>query len=571
MPHAALLNHDIVDEIFSHLRVHTETNGISVGRGWRTLASAARVCTIFREPATRALWWSIPGIEPVLYSLVAASWMSVLGPDMQMAMDETKDIPEDIWRYLRRCTLYTRVILRGCLRIRISPNVYVVLSHKSLKDPLFPHLRTLTWHSSTPDHLGLLPLLSPTLQGLTLDLGPPERRSLDWVSTMMQDPSSASGASTDQLLQTVLPRMKGLKRLEVRGSIAIPCLRDGISWTCFAQLENLRTLTLDHCCVLRDIAHLRELSLLPSLTELSINILLHTPASAAYFDGFPALRKLQLHMLGPPIVAFLDVFNSPGLHTFWISCLRLTPKTMPAILSHIAKKHPDIRSITIKELSVRDREISEVPGVPFDAAFGKIIHCLAVEEFIFHTIRGSVLVACTDADLALLAQSWPSLRLFSFLSDPASGSPLTHRSVATFARHCPQLRVLHLRGLNFRELAKEELEGLPPSDHSLEELGICAMRGALDTLRCARYLCRLFPQMRVPVETRWACPVCSMTMRFGECANVFVAVFTANNLLRARKEGRRRPVSTAADRTFVRAGPVGVPGDTTAGAQDHND
>ncbi|KAI0629469.1 hypothetical protein C8Q77DRAFT_290125 [Trametes polyzona] len=582
MPHSAILNRDIVEEILVHLRVHEEVEGTSVGRGWATLASAARVCTAFHEPATKALWWSIPAIEPVLHVLVKASWLSVSGPNMEMAVkyfirDETRDIPEDVWRRLRQCTSYTRVILQGSSRVRISPNVYVVLSHKSLKDPLFPHLRRLTWHSSTPDHLGLLPLLSPTLQELTFDLGSPHRRSLDWVSILIQNPPPVEDPSTDQLLQTVLPRITGLTRLEVRVSNDIPHLRDSISWACFAQVNSLRALTLDHRCTLRDVSFLRELALLPNLTELSIHILLDIPSSIAPFDGFCSLQKLSLHVLGQPEVDFLRVFNSPGLHTFWILFLRLRTDTLPATLGHIANAYPGIRSITIKELSVQDRGVPPAPGATFEAAFGKLTRCLSLEEFTLHTYRGAILCTGSDSHFALLAQSWPALRVFSFLAELSGDSPPTHRTIAAFARHCPQLRVLHLRGVSFRALTKEALRELPPSDHALEELGICAVRGMSNTLRSARFLCRLFLRMRVPVTTRWTCPVCAMTTRFGECANVFAAVFSAHNLslIEADKVGpraARRPSATASGsrrNTQVARPAVEETGSTSVGVLGH--
>lgn len=75
-PHPAILIPEIIEEIFDKPRPHTEEESIS-GESRVALARAAHVCRAFREPATRSLWRAIPGIEPVLHSLVSVSLLSV--------------------------------------------------------------------------------------------------------------------------------------------------------------------------------------------------------------------------------------------------------------------------------------------------------------------------------------------------------------------------------------------------------------------------------------------------------------------------------------------------------------
>lgn len=75
-PHPAILVPDIIEEIFVHLRPYSEAEGNS-GENWAALARAALVCKAFREPATRSLWWAIPGFEPVLQFLAATSLLSM--------------------------------------------------------------------------------------------------------------------------------------------------------------------------------------------------------------------------------------------------------------------------------------------------------------------------------------------------------------------------------------------------------------------------------------------------------------------------------------------------------------
>ncbi|EIW54326.1 uncharacterized protein TRAVEDRAFT_66756 [Trametes versicolor FP-101664 SS1] len=496
-PHPAILVPDIIEEIFVHLRPYTEAEGTSGGH-WAVLARAACVCRAFREPAMRSLWWAIPGVEPVLQFLAATSLLSVTqipvteSPSRLLyaaiygasrAVDRFYNMantaatvvhPKD-WECLCRRAAYTRIIFEGSACYHTSSDFYVFLSYKTNGRPLFPNVRALSWYSEAPDHLGLLPLLSPTVRTLKLSLG----RNIGlpvpnlWQVLHRLHPDEFEGATVDQIFQTALPRLGELVELEVQGSPNIPYAREGESWACVGSLQHLRKLNLDHSCLIASPVFLQHLSALPVLEELSLHLLRDGPTARASLSGFSALEKLTLDVCGRSHEGVLEPFVSPGLHTLSIRLDRAPQTAMPAIINHIARAYPHIRSISLKE---RYGQSSEDPStIPsFDEVFARLMDRAGIEEFSLHTYRELFVCTASDADFDRLAQSWPQLRVFSFLSAPF-GARLTHHTVLAFARHCPSLRTLHLRGVDFDGLTKEEARALPgASTHALEEFGVCA-------------------------------------------------------------------------------------------------
>ena len=61
MNHKALLVPDVLHEVFHHLRpLPEEWLADQVREKYQTLAALTRVCKVFQEPATRALWTTLP-------------------------------------------------------------------------------------------------------------------------------------------------------------------------------------------------------------------------------------------------------------------------------------------------------------------------------------------------------------------------------------------------------------------------------------------------------------------------------------------------------------------------------
>ncbi|KAI0828034.1 hypothetical protein BC628DRAFT_133715 [Trametes gibbosa] len=530
--HPALLLPDIINEIFPHLRVQTDAEASDGGK-WVALVSAARVCKAFYGPAIKALWWGVPGIEPVLRMLARFSLLSVthhrdISPDMVINRSYARssgvtEVSAEDWDSLRRHTAYSRVIFQGSRHYCASADVYVYLSYKSNARPLFPNVYDLRWYAAAPDHLGLVPLLNPDLRRLKIAVGHDisTRAAAEWW-VVLRHQDSPEAPSLDQLLQTTLPRLKGLVDLEVQASTSIPYMREWISWVCIGRLEHLRTLILDHSCVIRQTHFIESLASLPCLAELSLRLSREDSGSSLAFSGFLALEKLALDTVGEPNLVILNIFISPRLHTLCMQFECARQDTITTILNHAAVAYPCMRSITVKDRSGQSFEDgSHVPT--FEAAFERIAENAAIEELVLQTYRPFYVCLGGDEELVRLAKSWPKLRTFSFLTG-LFGGRITHHSILAFARECPDLRTLHLRGVCFNELTKEEVKALPVSAHGLTELGLCRARGGR-AQRCGRFLRKLFPNMQVSTTIIWMCPSCPLDARYGPCTRALVNAF----------------------------------------------
>ncbi|KAH9855878.1 hypothetical protein C2E23DRAFT_723429 [Lenzites betulinus] len=562
--HPALLLPDIINEIFPYIRIQTDAEA-SDGRSWASLANAARVCKAFYGPATRALWWGIPGIEPVLRMLVRFSLLSVTrnveGSNITRAYVRTvssqtprkADVCAEDWESLRRCTAYTRVIFHGSRQYRASADVYVYLSYKSNARPLFPNVRSLTWYAEAPDHLGLVPLVNPDLRRLKIILGTEEldriRPVVDGWAVLHHDQNPPEGPSLDQLLQTTLPRMKGLVDLEIRASSQIPYMQEWISWTHVGRLEHLRTLILAQSCVVRHAHLLRDLAALPCLAELSLRLAREESDASLDFSGFLALEKLALDIIRDPSLEILSAFISPRLHTLSARFERARQDTIPTILNHAALAYPCIRSITVKDFSGQSfPDGSHVPT--FQAAFRRIAQNAAIEELVLQTSRPLFICIGGDVELAHLAKSWPRLHTFSFLTAMFGEQRVTHRAVLAFARHCPELRTLHLRGVEMDDLTKEEMKALPLSAHGLTELGLCAARAGY-VRRCARFLCKVFPQMKVPTTVAWRCPSCTSNTHYFGCTRPLDNIFQLHQVPGKKRAARKGPALASSTHDYT--------------------
>ncbi|KAI0364958.1 hypothetical protein BV20DRAFT_788569 [Pilatotrama ljubarskyi] len=543
-PHPAILTIDILDEIFSHLRCLEADDR----ENRRALFSAARVCTAFCEPAIKSLWWALPGLEPALkllaiFSLVqrdaalqylqkSSYFIGVIG------QPGGADITSENWSRFLQYTIHTRIIHEGPLTHSTNPAVYVYLSHKNNGRPIFPHLQDLAWFSDTPDHLGLRLFTSPGLRKLQIIIGRGDR-----PMPAMQPgtiPSEAPPSASDTLLQTTLPHLTGLLELQYRTLSYMSPPREVQTWACIAQMRQLRVLRLDECCAITDPHHLRGLASLPNLVGLQIAVAMDRPASAG-IRGFPALQKLGLSITGmiDPGPALLSTFTSPELHTLVLAYRRAFQDAIPDSLNIVANSFPRIRSLTVKVHS----GVNVAAAIPrtFDAVFGQLTQqCTLMEKFVIDTHRGLIICQGGDTELEVLAASWPRLRVLSLLA--TISGPITHRSLVALARHCLELRTLHLRNVSFCGLTN--CEAIQPSQHQLQVLGICGASYAASPRCSARFLRHLFPRLQVP-EDCWTCPSCGRFQDHDTCARATNAILAIYGIRRRRPDNGGGPLASA--------------------------
>ncbi|KAI0669567.1 hypothetical protein C8Q78DRAFT_186172 [Trametes maxima] len=568
-PHTALLNLDILEEVFSHLR----SRSVEDREDRVALARAARVCTWFCEPALRALWWGLPGVGPALRLLVHLGLLHNVSSkphefhfelnDAQNAGVETRgDASSDHWKRFSEYTAYTRVIFKG-RAYTISSGVYIYLSYKSRGRSLFPNLLDLIWFSPSINHLELLLLVTPLLPRLEVCWGdegrwPPALVTQTW--TRGREGTSA----LDTLLQTSASRLARLEILEIKAlSHRGPLLEQ--SWESFSQFHGLRVLHVDHSCLVTDITSLRSLASLPLISDIHLSVALEVPFSHLDFCGFPSLHMLHLDISGPMDPRFLNIFDCPGLRSLSLAYLNAPQEVMQDILRTIAALFPRLRSLS---LVTRHRQPSEIPRevVPrpaFETVFGQLIGtCTEIEEFTLHLPRGMVVSRADDRQLELLAQSWPKLRTLSLVA--SFSGRITHDTLVTLSRHCPELRTLHLRGVSFLNLTEEKCkEIISPSTHPLEQLEVCSARVGDSTL-AALFLRHLFPSLRAP-NVAWVCPGrCDAPTR--DCAIAMTTIVRLQDVQRRRMLRKPRVLPSGHAEARVRrerqsgsAGPSSAP------------
>ncbi|KAI0629939.1 hypothetical protein C8Q77DRAFT_1139507 [Trametes polyzona] len=521
-PHPALLIGEILEQVFAHLRINWEDDrGEESKMQQASLACAARVCTTFYEPAMNTLWWSIPGIQPVLHLLATLSWLSVsqVGGHSGLGLlytmtDQPKSPRSASWERLCRYAAHTRVIQAASSDISAHPDVYSFLGSSRTPDdqPLFRNLCVMTCHvySLRSGDVGILRLANPRIDRLRIHFGALKMRGRNWWLVFRAADRPAEGPTLDHLLQDALkPGLVGLVELEVQATHNIPYARDSKTWSCLAQLQSLRKLTLDQACLVKSYTSLQGLASLPVLTELSLYVTSHDRWRRSSYRGFQALERLSLNLYSHTDIDALNLFDSPGLRTLSVSLRQAKQDTIPVILDHVATTYPRIQSITIKDRM--GESLDDPSAVPsFEAVFGKLSQRETIEEIVISTAEELYLCTATDidSDLARLARSWPNLRVFSLTSEPREAR-ITHRALAAFAEHCSNLRALHLRGVDLSGLTEEELRTLPPSTCPLEELGVCTLHDRGDAKRSALFLRTLFPRLDVVKTMAWDCPSCS--------------------------------------------------------------
>ncbi|KAI0350601.1 hypothetical protein OH77DRAFT_1058588 [Trametes cingulata] len=546
---SAILIIDILEEILSHLRCL----GGDDREKRSALLSAAQVCTTFREPAIKSLWWALPGIEPALKLLVLFSLLYVEAPQRTPVQYRSRpsysiingaEIAPEHWARFLQYTVHTRVIHGGPAIHYTNPAVYVYLSYKNHGLPIFPHLESLAWFSDKPDHLGLRLMASSKLRRLHITIG----RSGVAISEAMQpgnpNPPEAPPSASDTLLQTALPRLTGLRELHYRTFSYMAPPREMKTWTSLGQSRELRVLRLDDCCNITDPSYLRGLASLPHLAELQLAVALDRPAPTD-IRGFKALQKLCLSVVGmiDPGPCLLSSFASPHLHTLFLLYRRAFPSAVADSLNIAGRQFPHLRSLSVK---VHSGVISAPAALPtFSSVFGQIMECLSMERVRIDTHRDLILCEGSDAELEVLAAKWPSLRRLSLLTTFAG--PITHRTLCSVERHCPELRTLHLRDLSFCSLTDGDLETTQPGRHPLKTIGICRA-SYVESPKCSALLLhRLFPRLQMPDRySLWTCPSCTRCPDHGTCAQAIIEILDSYQSSRS-SIGRRNNGSRAID------------------------
>lgn len=318
-------------------------------------------------------------------------------------------------------------------------------------------------------------------------------------------------AGNNLLLQTVVPLLHDLRELQIY-SYTDDIGVDNLAWTSVLQLHTLRTLHLEPLCSIEDLEFIAGLATLPRLTELSVSLdsQCEDPDGFARIHGFHALRTLTLTEVDS--TGILSPFTSPNIHTLNFSLRYWDSATLELLFHDAITRFPALRSMAVGlskfGFGPGDQERHMHANIPdFHTLFGMLPLAPALEEFSIRTPMMLSTVVGGDRELARFAETWPRLRALRFVTTlQGDVSPAT---LIAFARHCPQLHTLHLRGPVIRDTMAEWFPERPllEGGHGLRELGVCRPPPLDDPGAVASFLRVVFPNVRL--ATPACCEVCT--------------------------------------------------------------
>ncbi|EIW53810.1 uncharacterized protein TRAVEDRAFT_51553 [Trametes versicolor FP-101664 SS1] len=477
--HNVLYNTDLLSCIFSELvlpvpatKLEEETRLRADGK---TLATAARVCKTFSEPALRTLWWSLPDLMPLWRLLgpldlltepnVPAELSSLPG---KYVLSGSREVTPEQWARFREYAARVRIV-RQDPQFGTSPlhySVWQLLTYELRGVPFLPRLHTLCWNVTDPYDNTLLMIFPPTAAALAIDFKDPYHDPLDLEEDdddMAEDVPENWGTPAQQkdaiarLLRTVCTNAPRLTDLTLsRYKHTVPLLRDILP-----LLPGLRRLDLSATSPVV-VATLRALAGMNTLETLT-NVPIKNARIDGAFSGFPALKTLSVSGGVQDVVQLLTAIESrltslaiTSHHSAmdWQAAFpRIEGKlsTLTAFGIHIDSCDTDLPD---PDGMIGNNEDVELPEflAGLNAPLAQVQNLrLSFDNIIMH---------CNDHKLAQAAQMFPYLTRFELIVRGSWEYP-TIASAIAFAQHCPRLETLLLP--NPHNNSKDVLAALRPS------------------------------------------------------------------------------------------------------------
>ncbi|KAF9451835.1 hypothetical protein P691DRAFT_723228 [Macrolepiota fuliginosa MF-IS2] len=390
-----------------------------------TLASLARTCQAFKEPALTSLWSEMCTISPLIECLPQDAWSKVADPDA----------------FWRRTTVLQRgltasdveIIKKYRWRIRILHVATAHLQPSSLQalcsffpDSLLPNLARLDWTSGHDnDILNFRYFLGKRLQYIRFqgELAPPQLTLMNALPIMLSPATlrhfhirTNNGQGHIQCLATNFDTWKALRSLSIPGATAVVLAQ-------IAQLPNLYGLALGQDV---DLDQLNELEQPFPLAPFSVLRYLTITGPPSYVTRLlPLFRNAKLIK-----VAFASSADDLTTKHEWRECMETINKYV---------NHASLQSLCLEydELEALN------PPLCFLDIIAPILGFRALRKV---GIRlSSALCLSTDCTRKI-AEAWPNITSLHITS-PDDSSRLSHTmlsSLVPLADGCLKLRRLSL-------------------------------------------------------------------------------------------------------------------------------
>lgn len=365
---------------------------------------------------------------------------------------------------------------------RIAPSVWLQLGSLACGNPLLPNLRELGWVISTPQCIGLLSFLTPTLTrlrfvclGIDTNDAPGDRRG--WQSILQA------------LLQYTFQAAPGITSLTITTG-QIDYFTPHLS-----NLHSLRYFRGDRV----DIRTLHALATLINLEELYVSQFVTTDETPASFSGFSRLKVLTI--IDHPLTNLIyGAFASPQLEQLYIvSYPDQRYLDVASSCSIWAHRFPSLRVLS---LNIYWEDDLTEPRPLRDG----VAPLLALRNIQIASITSLYTTfSIGDDDIAAFAQAWPRLKSLNLCYSsggcgpgwPPMPSP-TPSSFLALATSCPDLKEVRVRRIVVRHDTLPDLDKIDalPRQHGLECLD--TQHGDLEDAMVpefAQWLDRLFPHL----------------------------------------------------------------------------
>ncbi|KAI1788312.1 hypothetical protein LXA43DRAFT_645500 [Ganoderma leucocontextum] len=475
----------------------------------RTLASCARTCQAFSEPALAELWRVL---DHYILLLRFLPWRRSRNGVFDGMIELEPEIDDRAWSRFR---WYARLVceMNGSVYpddIGVHRNTWTLLASRLQGEPFLPCLRRLQMPVDVlKDTMPFLFSLSPTVRVLTFEFDHP------WYSTRVLG-YGLSVSDDTEFLHTFLHLISGSAGDPLNASMCR--LLEGDTEEVMqhlrscARLDVLQRLDLRKARYTIDRSAVSALSRLGSLHTLRIGLSAQDPPTTPLFTGFASLRNLSLGYL--PITVLSEILTTGSLRASSLRSIEFDTSTKArnhAIpISEFQHHLSSIRATLPDELeSVRLKltyHSNTGPPPPLSDLFAPFLSLGSLKLFeVF--FRSKCVLRVADEDLRALASAWPDLevlyiRTWDSMRPPRGFSttrPPTVATLAEFARGCPRLHKVTFPGLDVAALAEED--GAPHSHFEVEahqgvrflDVGALVGDNGLSAQDVASVLDRLFP------------------------------------------------------------------------------
>ncbi|KDQ53940.1 hypothetical protein JAAARDRAFT_38920 [Jaapia argillacea MUCL 33604] len=454
---AVLQNVDILSEIFEVLRCQW--------RGGRNaLASCARCCRTWHEPAIDVLWRSVDRTE---------SWLESLLP---------------VQRTGQGAYLYAKLIRRLSCDDKIHPTITIYLIHLSSGEALFPSLRALSFTISDQSPHGTAPymFISPALRELSLSHEHGSFRS----GSLKEKRESLYRADSTFLpfLDALSVAQKGDGGLEV-----LRLLIDlNLALSCIGKFHHLRDLSLRTG---NSFQFLSQLQYLKNLQSLTLNVGKELGLEEDVEEvAIPSLRALRLlGELSPSCATqILRLIVVPQLHSLCITSLG-TVADCRACWVQVTSRFHHLRELMYEAWFTDLIDGSVLDLAPFFHSLPKMEHLNSLNFELRPEDENELAHSLTDDDCEAMASAFPNLRTLAItIWDEAHPSP-TFRSLVAFARGFSTLEhlAIPIDASNLPPISE-----IPVLSHPLETLWFRSVKIVESAPRAAYLLKRLFPALK---------------------------------------------------------------------------